>query len=89
MGRILQAVFGHGSLRRASRRRGQTMTEYAIIVALVAIASIAVIGIFGDKIRAIFAGAANQLGGDQNAEPGDFNVNDAQQGDVKKDLGNW
>ena len=42
---------------RGSRRaaRGQTTAEYAIIVALVAVASISVILIFGDQIRALFA----------------------------------
>ena len=46
-----------------SRRAGQTTAEYAIIVALVAVSSIAIILIFGDQIRALFAGEAKSLSG--------------------------
>lgn len=51
-------------LRRSKRRRGQGMTEYIIIVALVAIAAIGVVTIFGDNIRDLFAGATNALAGE-------------------------
>jgi Flp pilus assembly pilin Flp len=49
-------------------RGGQTTAEYAIIVALVAVCSIAVIMIFGDQIRALFGAESQQLGGNQNAQ---------------------
>jgi len=49
---------------RRNRRRGQGMTEYIIIVALIAIAAIGVITIFGDNIRDLFAGATNALAGE-------------------------
>ena len=45
------------------RRRGQGMTEYIIIVALVAIASIAVVTIFGDQIRELFSASTQNLQG--------------------------
>jgi pilus assembly protein Flp/PilA len=45
-------------------QRGQGMTEYIIIVALIAIAAIGVVTIFGDNIRDLFAGATNALAGD-------------------------
>ena len=51
---------------RASRR-GQTTAEYAIIVALVAVSSIAIILIFGDQIRALFSAETQQIGGDESA----------------------
>ena len=44
---------------------GQGMTEYIIIVALIAIAAIAVITIFGQNLRALFAASANALGGEE------------------------
>jgi pilus assembly protein Flp/PilA len=51
--------------RRLRRdQRGQGMTEYIIIVALIAIAAIGVVTIFGDNIRDLFAGATNALSGD-------------------------
>ena len=56
------------------RKLGQTMTEYIIIVALIAIASIAVVTIFSNQIRALFGGAAEQLAGNEGVSaetPGD------------------
>ncbi len=50
--------------RSLRRRRGQGMTEYIIIVALIAIAAIGVVTIFGDNIRDLFAGATNALAGE-------------------------
>ena len=51
-------------IRKHVRRRGQGMTEYIIIVALIAIAAIGVVTIFGDNIRDLFAGATNALAGE-------------------------
>ncbi len=47
--------------------RGQGMTEYIIIVALIAIAAIGVVSLFGDNIRALFATADNALAGNEDA----------------------
>ena len=58
-------------LRRLGVRRGQTTAEYAIIVALIAIASISLIMIFGNQLRAIFAAGAHQVSGDTTAQPED------------------
>lgn len=55
-----------------SGRKGQTTAEYAIIVALIAVSSIAIILIFGDQIRALFSGEARRLATD---EPGTTTVN--------------
>jgi Flp pilus assembly pilin Flp len=53
-------------LRRLRRdQRGQGLTEYIIIVALIAIAAIGVVTLFGDNIRDIFAGASDALAGEQ------------------------
>ena len=51
-------------LRNLRNQAGQGMTEYIIIVALIAIAAIGVVTIFGDNIRDLFAGATNALSGD-------------------------
>jgi len=48
-------------------RRGQGMTEYIIIVALIAIAAIGVVSLFGDNIRALFATSDNALAGNEDA----------------------
>jgi pilus assembly protein Flp/PilA len=57
-------------LKRFRREDGQGMTEYIIIVALIAIAAIGVVTIFGDNIRDLFAGATNALAGEQKVKPG-------------------
>lgn len=48
-------------LRR--KQRGQGMTEYIIIVALIAIAAIGIFGKFGDVVSNQMAASANELAG--------------------------
>lgn len=45
---------------------GQGMTEYIIIVALIAIGSIAIITVFGQNLRNLFAMSTNALAGEDN-----------------------
>ena len=55
-------------MRKIKRKRsGQGMTEYIIIVALIAIAAIGVVALFGDNIRALFATSGNALAGNENS----------------------
>jgi pilus assembly protein Flp/PilA len=56
------------SMRNLRKPRGQGMTEYIIIVALIAIAAIGIITLFGDNIRRLFGMSADALGGDTNIE---------------------
>ncbi|MEO1573900.1 MAG: pilus assembly protein [Pseudomonadota bacterium] len=51
------------SLRMKSRQKGQGLTEYAIIVALVAVAAIGVMGFFGDTVTAQLSGIAQEVAG--------------------------
>ena len=51
----------------AARQRGQGMTEYIVIVALVAIAAIAVYQLFGQVIRAQTAAMAQELAGEDGS----------------------
>ena len=44
------------------------MTEYIIIVALIAIAAITVVMLFGDNIRALFATSDNALAGNESTD---------------------
>ncbi len=48
-------------------KSGQGMVEYIIIVVVIALAAIAIIGVFGDTIRDKFGGAVTELGGDESA----------------------
>ncbi len=50
-------------LHRFSRdERGQTMTEYALILAVVAVAVIGVMTLLGDKVKAIFQSVLDAIG---------------------------
>lgn len=49
-------------------RKAQGMTEYIIIVALIAIAAIGVVTLFGNNLRRIFGTANDALAGEQNQE---------------------
>lgn len=46
-----------------TKQRGQGMTEYIIIVALIAIAAIGIFGKFGDVVSNQMAAATNELAG--------------------------
>ena len=55
-------------MRKYIKQLGQGMTEYIIIVALIAIAAIAVYTLFGDVVREQVGGMAAELaGGDGSA----------------------
>jgi pilus assembly protein Flp/PilA len=68
------------------KARGQGMTEYIIIVALIAIAAIGVITLFGDNVRQLFAASAQALAGNDNVANGGTT---AQQSTMKKNLSNF
>jgi len=51
------------SNHHAARHRGQGMTEYIIIVALIAVAAIAVYQFFGQTIRSQMSAIANEVAG--------------------------
>ncbi len=71
-------------------RSGQTTAEYAIIVALVAVCSIAIIMIFGNQIRNLIGAETQQLQGNNAAEntpaTGDASQNGAS---TQKSLNNF
>ena len=50
-------------LSKLKSQSGQGMTEYLIIVALIAIAAIGVVTVFGQDIRQLFAGTTDSLAG--------------------------
>ena len=52
-------------IRRNRSKSGQGMTEYIIIIAIVAIGSILIIGILGKNIKVAFAKTASAMSGKQ------------------------
>jgi len=55
-------------MRSRKRQLGQGMTEYIIVVALVAVAAIAVYQLFGQVIRSQTAAMARELAGEDGGE---------------------
>jgi pilus assembly protein Flp/PilA len=53
------------NLRIRKGQSGQGMSEYLIIVALIAVAAIGVVTVFGRDIRELFSGTTNSLAGNQ------------------------
>ena len=58
-----QEVFSFNQKRYGRAQRGQGMTEYIIIVALIAVAAIAVYQFFGQTIRSQTSGIAQEVAG--------------------------
>ncbi|MGB1239539.1 MAG: hypothetical protein ACPG4U_15070 [Pseudomonadales bacterium] len=79
-------------MKSKCKQLGQGMTEYIIIVALIAIAAIAVYGFFGDTIRGQVGAMTSELAGQTGdltaAEAG---ATGANRSDVQehKNLGNY
>ena len=67
---------------RRQKERGQGMTEYIIIVALVAIGAIAIVTLFGNNIRALFGASADALAGSAS----ELQTKTADEKDLKKSL---
>ena len=67
---------------RKNRKSGQAMVEYIIIVVVVAIAALAIVGVFSDTVRSKFGFATNELGGDSGAVSGALGT---QSADVLKE----
>ena len=72
-------------MSKKTRQRGQGMTEYIIIVALIAIGAIFVVTVFSDNIRALFGSSANALQG-QSTSTTDLGGTEVGEDDVKRDL---
>ncbi|MFG6442181.1 hypothetical protein [Roseateles sp. LKC17W] len=59
------------SFHSKRQQRGQGMTEYIIIVALIAIAAIAVYQMFGNTVRSQTAAIAQELAGNDGTDSKD------------------
>ncbi|HJD45163.1 MAG TPA: hypothetical protein H9906_09095 [Candidatus Paenalcaligenes intestinipullorum] len=60
-------------------QRGQGMTEYIVIVALVAVAAIAVFQFFGQVIRSQTVAIAHEIAGEDGTQYSESAANAAQQ----------
>jgi len=69
------------------RIRGQGMSEYLVITALVAVATVAVAGFFGDAIRHQMAAMALKLAGDNSAAQAETGQAQTSANNAKSDAG--
>ena len=53
----------------SKRTRGQGMTEYIIIVALIAIAAVGIVTLFGNNIRQLFGSSTDIMSGQATSTP--------------------
>ena len=58
----------HLRIRTPKSRRGQTMVEYIIIVAIIAIGGLVLFGIFGDTLKKKMSGVISTLDEDKGSE---------------------
>ena len=54
----------HYTMKRRSAS-GQAILEYIIIIALVAVAALTVLGLFGGRIKSMISGASGAIGGEK------------------------
>ena len=66
---------------------GQAILEYIIIIALVAVAALTVLGLFGDRIKALIAGTTSAISNDSAAADAAGEQGDSLKGlkDMDKD----
>lgn len=80
-------------MKLRNRQLGQGMTEYIIIVALIAVAAIGVYRLFGDTLRNQTAGLAKEMSGQEGSSQitkAQKAANDASsQAGSAKDLSNY
>lgn len=60
----------HSHARAMSLQWGQGMTEYIVIVALIALAAVAATGFFGARVQAQFVAMGNEISGEQGETTG-------------------
>ncbi len=72
-----------------NRQHGQGMTEYIIIVALIAVGAIAIVGFFGQTIRAQFYNMTSALAGSSNKKDATSYLSAADKQTKKKGMGDF
>ena len=58
-------------MKQYIKKHAQAMTEYIIIVAVVALAALTIFGLFGDTIRAKMRGVISAFGGEATGTQGE------------------
>ncbi len=66
-----------------AHRRGQSLTEVAIVLALIAIAAIGVITAYGDEVRKLFGDSAGSVAGETDLERSGYPGNYSEKHNMK------
>lgn len=66
-------------------RKGQTTTEYVIILGLVALGSIAVILLFGNQVRALFGSGTRKIAG-QDTQVDTSHADESEESEEVEDM---
>ncbi|RYZ12802.1 MAG: hypothetical protein EOO24_02130 [Comamonadaceae bacterium] len=78
------------NILRTTRQRGQGMVEYIIIVAVIALGSIAVYAAFGNVLRAQVGNATDVLGGAAKQNTAEIATQRTEaKNNVKKDMASY
>jgi len=75
-------------LSRIQTQRGQTMLEYLLLIALIAVGSIGIVTILGDTLRVKIQNAANRLAGESESIDARQIVKDSE-GKTRRNIGNF
>ena len=67
---INNRVVQHSHTRSITGHRGQGMTEYIIIVAIIAIGAVTATGFFGARVQAQFVSMGNEISGQAGVTAG-------------------
>ena len=70
---------------RKLARKGQTTSEYVIILGLVALVSIGIIMLFGNQVRALFGAGINKMAGEP-VDATEYSQTDQVDEEIEKDL---
>lgn len=73
-------------MKRSRGKRGQTMTEMIIIVAILAIGSILIIGLFGRQIKDVFTRMGSGLHGKTSAHDTSIDSDMEAETDVREGM---
>ncbi len=75
-------------IQQLQSQRGQTMLEYLLLIALIAVGSIGIVTILGDTLRVKIQNAANRLAGESETMDARQIVKDSE-GKVRRNVGNF
>ena len=75
-------------MKNLRRKSGQGMTEYIIIIAIIAIGAILIVGLFGRQIKETFSGMGSSLAGN-DSQGGDESGAITTEGDVRENMADF